>query len=104
MNIGHVRRTGEGGEHAEVTTPQCTFDVDIGALDGWDINDVDIVGRATDERIHSKDAGISFAEFAIHHRTGKAHHIAFGQQGELDGAHIAETEEQCAAFAHSGAE
>ena len=104
MNIGHVRRTGEGGENAEIAAPQCAFDVDIGALDGRNINDVDVVGRAADEGIHSKDAGVCFAEFAVHHRAGKAHHITFGQQGELDGAHVAEAEEQCTAFAHSGAE
>jgi len=104
LNIGHVRRTGKGGENAEVATPQCAFDVDIGTLDGWDINDVDVVGRAADERIHGKDAGVSFTKFAVHHRACKAHHITFGQQGELDGAHVAEPEEQCAAFSHSGAE
>ena len=104
MNVGHVGRAGEGGENAEVAAPQCAFYVDIGALDGRNINDVDVVGCAADERIHGKDAGVCFAEFAVHHWACKAHHIAFGQQGELDGAHVAETEEQCAAFAHSGAE
>ena len=93
MNIGHVRRTGEGGENAEIAAPQCAFDVDIGALDGRNINDVDVVGRTADKGIHSKDAGVSFTEFAVHHRACKAHHITFGQQGELDGAHVAETEE-----------
>ena len=51
-----------------------------------------------------EDAGFGFAEFAVNHRAGETCHIAFGEQGELDGANVAEAEEQGASFAHSGAE
>ena len=61
-------------------------------------------GAAVDKGLHGVYRGLGFAETAIKHGAGKAAHIALGEQGELDGAHVAEAEKLGAVFAHACAE
>ena len=105
FGLRQVGRAGQGGNHAEVAAPHGAVQGGhVGGLHFRYLNAQIGAGAAVDKGLHGVHRGLGLAEGAIKHGAGEAAHIALGEQGELDGAHVAEAEKLGAVFAHACAE